>query len=55
MTSSSSRITSYQTRLLTLSPEAMDPSEHFDSLASLGLQVKDFNLQMFKSLESFQI
>ena len=32
-------------RLLTLSPEAMNPSKHFDSLTSLGLQLMDFNLK----------
>lgn len=30
---------------LTLSPEAMDPSEDFDSLTSLWLQLIDLNLQ----------
>lgn len=31
--------------LLTLSPEAVDPSEDFDSLAPLCVQMPDLNLQ----------
>ncbi len=32
-------------RLLTLSPKAMNPPKHLDSLTSFCLQLMDFNLQ----------
>lgn len=35
---------------LTLSPEAMDPSKHFDPLTSLGLQMMDFYLRVKKNV-----